>query len=140
PSIREVLNLSILFECFQMQHDRSPANKFTGFDDRKSSVARGFPLSCFVLAGTSSEESQAIGDHKCRIETHTKLSNQRAHHFRRFARAQRLQQFASAGLGYRADVRDDFLSAHADSVVADRERSSFRIALDPDLELLVRPN
>src|SRR5207249_622601 len=51
-----------------------------------------------------------------------------------------LEQLARAGFRDGSDVGDNLIAAHTDAVVADHQRPGCGITLDPNLELLIRPD
>ena len=123
-----------------MQGYRSAACKFAGVLDRECSVSGRLPLRCLVFPRAPSHKNHAIGDHECGVEAHSELADQRGQHIGRLSVANALEQLARAGFRDGSDVGDNLIAAHTDAVVADHQRPGCGITLDPNLELLIRPD
>ena len=119
-----------------MKHDRGAAVELTGFVDRECTVAGGLPLGGLVFAGPAGDEGDPVGNHERRVKTDAELTNQGCQDVGRLFLPQTLQQFPRSGLRDGSDIGDYLVAAHADAVVLDRQCPLFRVAFDPDLELV----
>src|SRR5437867_5210219 len=138
PFVREVLYPGVFFELLQMQGDRCATIEFAGGVDRERAVASGFPLGRFALACAASDQGHPVRNHKGGIESNAKLPNECGERAGGLLLPEALEQLACAGLRDCPDVRDHFIAAHTDSIVVNRESARFRVAVDPDLELVIR--
>ncbi|MEA3219044.1 MAG: hypothetical protein OZX49_00122 [Immundisolibacter sp.] len=122
----------------QVQHDFGPARRTDGLDAVLALAGR-LPAHALRVrpAGAAGGQRDAVGDDEGGVETDAELADQ-ARILRLaggLASLQRLQELGSAGMGDGADVGDDFLTAHADAVVAHGDGVRLRIALDFDAQL-----
>src|SRR5581483_10790398 len=118
PALQELVLVG-----FQMQRHARAARRVGDVFERVFARAFGLPAHAGAgfAAGAARGQRHAVGDDEGRVETDAELANQIGVGLL-FA-AQRLEELARARARDRADVRDDFVAAHADAVVADRDRA-----------------
>ena len=77
----------------------------------------GFPADAMFgrQAGTTRDERHLVRDDECRIKTDAELADQVR--ILGLIAGQRTEEFASTGFGDGADMVDDLLPGHADSVI-----------------------
>ena len=85
------------------------------------------------VAGAARLDRHLVGDDERRIEADAELADQVR--VLLLVAGQLREEFARAGLGDRAEVRDHFVAVHADAVVADGERPRHGVVVDADREL-----
>lgn len=82
--------------------------------------------------GTAAEHFDLVGDDEGRIETHTELADQVR--ILLLVAGEIFQEVGSAGLGDGAQVRDDFLAAHTDTVVFEGDGLGILVERQADLQ------
>src|ERR1017187_3427344 len=123
---------------FQMQHHAGTALLARDGLDRELPVSARFPayrrLSRGV--GAAAEQLDPLGDDERGIEANAELPDQLG--VLLLVPGKALEELGGAGFGDGPEVRDRFLAAHADAVVADRQGAGLGVGVDPDGQLAVR--
>src|ERR1017187_767258 len=123
---------------FQMQHHAGTALLARDGLDRELPVSARFPayrrLSRGV--GAATEQLDPLGDDERGIEANAELPDQLG--VLLLVPGKALEELGGAGFGDGPEVRDRFLAAHADAVVADRQGAGLGVGVDPDGQLTVR--
>ena len=86
-----------------------------------------------LFSGTTCRDSNLVGHDKRGIKTDTELTDQVR--ILLLVAAQFGKEFPRARLGNRAQIIDDLVAAHADAVVADRQRAGILVVADADLQI-----
>ena len=89
------------------------------------------------LAGAAGEHRHLVGDDERRIEADAELADQMR--VLLLVAGELAEELARAGLGDRAEVRDDLVAAHADAVVGDGDRARLAVEIDADRRVRCRP-
>src|SRR4051812_29556013 len=117
-----------------MQNDLGTASDalpvlFSGRSDIESVAARGGPCPHLWLSGATAGDRDAIGDHKGRVKTNAELADQ-ASSILRFSEPR--QKGFGAGTCNGAEVVDQLLPVHADTIVGHGERAGILVGYDAD--------
>lgn len=102
-----------------------------GAGDLEAGAAGGRPGPDVALAGTAADHDDPVGDHEGGIEADAELADQAETVLGLF---QLRHEGLGAGAGDGAEMVDQLLPLHADTVVGDGERSRRLVRDDADLE------
>ena len=121
----------------QVQHHAGAALGPRDGLDRELPVGARLPAHGFLRRGigTARKHLDALGDDERRIESNAELADELR--ILLLVAGQAFEEFRGTGLSDRAQVRDRFLAAHADAVVAYRQRGTLGIAVDPDRQVVI---
>ena len=110
-----------------MQGNAGAARGFLHHLNRKLAAAVRLPSHTLVglFTGTTGHHGDLVRHNKRGVKTHTKLSNQ----VRIFLLVTRQtgKEFARTGLGNGAQIIDNFITAHTDTVIADGQGACFLV-------------
>ncbi len=100
--------------------------------DCVGALAVGSPQPGLVRAGAARRHLDLVGDHEHRIETDAELADQPLPEPGLVVAADPVEKGARAGIGDRAERRDQLVLAHADAIVGDGEQALFLVERDGD--------
>ena len=102
---------------------------------RKFILAGRCPTRTLVGTGATGEHFDLLRNDKGAVETDAELTNQGR--VLLLIAGEPFEKFSGTGLGYRAQVVDDFFTRHADAVVFDRHGLGIGVEADGDREITV---
>ncbi len=125
----------LFFGVLEMQVDGRAALRALRGLDRKFSLAIGKPADRFGCIQTrlAGDDLDFVGDDEGGVEADAELADQAGVLF--FVTGQLLQELGGSRPGDRAEILDQFVAGHADTVVADRHGTGFGVIFDPDAKL-----
>ena len=132
-----VAGQQVVLALAQVQDDRGAAGRLLDRLQRVRAPAVGLPADALGggQAFPAGGQRDLVGHDERGVEAHAELADEGR--VLTLVAGQGGQELAGARLGDRADVLDDFLAAHADPVVGDRDRPRRRVVADPDLQRAV---
>ena len=100
--------------------------------DRVGPLAFRCPQPRLVGAGAARCDLDLVGDHEHRIEAHAELADEILREAFRLLRAELVEKGARAGIGDRAQRRDELALVHADAIVGHGEQALLLVEGDGD--------
>ena len=127
----------------QRNRDARAALVTVTFFNAVGTVTRGFPTRTFLFACLAGFDDHFFGNHECRVETNTELTDEFLVGIAFAALAGFLGFFElfhkclGAGLGNGTDIFNHFLTAHADTIIANGQGMIFLIRFEEDFVAVV---